>query len=128
MAKKSASGINKSELIRSYVAANPGAKPKAIAEALSTQTGEKYTPTFVSTIKTKLKKDGGKNPGKRGRKPKPAMAMGTGFDNGIMASAGRASGLAAALPIFKAANELLKVAGDRATAREVLDMMAALRS
>ena len=127
MAKKSASGINKSELIRSYVAANPEAKPKAIAAALSTQTGEKFTPTFVSTIKTKLKKDGGKKPGKRGRKPK-GTAMGTGVDNGIVASVGRANGFSAALPIFKAANELLKVAGDRATAREVLDMMAALRS
>lgn len=126
MAKKSASGINKSELIRSYVAANPEAKPKAIAAALSTQTGEKFTPTFVSTIKTKLKKDGGKKAGKRGRKPK--AAMGTGFDNGVVASVGRAHGISAALPIFKAANELLKVAGDRATAREVLDMMAALRS
>jgi hypothetical protein len=126
MAKKSASGINKSELIRSYVAANPGAKPKAIAAALSTQTGEKFTPTFVSTIKTKLKKDGGKKPGKRGRKPK--SAMGTGFDNGVVAGVDRAHGFSAALPIFKAANELLKVAGNRATAREVLDMMAALRS
>lgn len=126
MAKKSASGINKSELIRSYVAGNPEAKPKAIAAALSTQTGTKFTAAFVSTIKTKLKKDGGKKPGKRGRKPK--AATGTGFDNGIVTSVGRAKGLSAALPIFKAANELLKVAGDRATAREVLDMMAALRS
>ena len=120
MAKKSASGVNKSELIRSYVAANPEAKPKAIAQALSTQTGEKFSPTFVSTIKTKLKKDGGKKPGKRGRKPGPKPVT----SGGVVAG----NSFAAAMPIFKAANELLKVAGSRATAREVLDMVAALRS
>jgi hypothetical protein len=102
-------------------------EPKAIAEALSAESGEKFTPTFVSTIKTKLKKDSGKTPGKRGRKPK-SMALGGDVVGNSFVGDTKGNGFAAAMPIFKAANELLKVAGDRATAREVLDMVAALRA
>lgn len=62
MAKKSG-GPNKSEAIRDYYAANPTAKPKDVAEALSKQ-GVTVTPAFVSTIRSTSKK---KKVGKRGR-------------------------------------------------------------
>lgn len=123
--RRSASGINKSELIRKYVTENPSAKPKAVAEALSASTGEKFTPVFVSTIKSADKKRGGKKPGKRGRRPGSiGMAGGIVVNDG---SAPTRQSFSQAMPIFMAANQLLKAAGDRATAREVLDMVAALR-
>ena len=123
MAKKKSAGVNKSQLIRDYMAANPDASPKAVAEAMSAQ-GVVVSAQFVSTTKSNAKKAAGKKPGKRGPKPKGSDSIGTGLNNGIAAPGSYAQ----AMPIFKAAGELLKLAGDRATAREVLDMVSALRS
>lgn len=123
MAKKKSAGVNKSQLIRDYMSANPDASPKAVAEAMSAQ-GVVVSPQFVSTTKSNAKKAAGKKPGKRGPKPKGSATMGTGIDSGNVARGGYAQ----AMPIFKAAGELLKLAGDRATAREVLDIVSALRS
>jgi uncharacterized MAPEG superfamily protein len=122
--RKSANGINKSALIREYMAVNPSAKPKAVAEALSAQHGIAITPQAVSMTKANDKKTSGKKPGRRGRKPRSMVAAssGVGTGNGFAPQS-----FASAMPIFKAASELLKVAGDRAVAREVLDMVAALR-
>lgn len=50
MAKKSA-GPNKSQAIRDYYAAHPGAKPKEIAAELK-KAGIDVTPAFISTIRS----------------------------------------------------------------------------
>lgn len=62
MAKKS---VNRSQAIREFVEAKPGAKPKIIAEALSKK-GIRVTPQYVSTILSNSKKRSGKT---RSRKP-----------------------------------------------------------
>jgi hypothetical protein len=71
MAKKS-SGTNKSQAIREYYAAHPGAKPKQVVEALAAQ-GVQVSPAFVSTIRstsvTKGRKRGPKPGTKRGPRP-----------------------------------------------------------
>lgn len=91
---------------------------KPVAAELG-QIDSKFTPAFISKIRTADRKRAGKKPGKRGPKP-----MGHDFGNPLLPQ----TGFASAFPIFKAANELLKLAGSKAVAREVLDMMAALRS
>lgn len=55
MAKKAASGVNKSELIRQYKQEHPDAGPTAIVEALGQQ-GVKVTPAFVSTVLSNAKR------------------------------------------------------------------------
>lgn len=64
---KEAKGVNKSQAIRDYKAANPGAAPKDIAAALGGQ-GQAVSAQFVSTVLSNAKKAGGKI-GKRGPKP-----------------------------------------------------------
>lgn len=64
MPKKAKSGPNKSVAIREYKAANPEAKPKQIAEALS---GLNVSAQFVSTVLSNDKKKG--KGAKRGPKP-----------------------------------------------------------
>lgn len=65
MAKKS-SAPNKSQTIRDYVAANPTAKPKAIAEALSKK-GLDVNAQYVSTILSNDRKSKTKRRAKTGR-------------------------------------------------------------
>lgn len=115
MAKKASA--NKSQVIRDYKAANPSAAPKEIAESLS-KTGVEVSAQFVSTVLSNAKKKAGKKPGKRGPKPKSTAAINVTGGNSF----------ASAMPIFKAAGELLKLAGDKSLAKEALDMVAALRS
>lgn len=62
--------VNKSEEVRSYMASNPDAQPKEVAEALGKK-GIKVTPQAVSTIKFNEAKKAGKKAGRRGR-PKGA--------------------------------------------------------
>jgi hypothetical protein len=52
MAKKS---VNKSALVRDYLAKYPGKGPTAIAQQINEEKGIKVTGKFVATIKTKLK-------------------------------------------------------------------------
>jgi hypothetical protein len=115
--KKSATGVNKSELIRAYMKEFPEKKPKEVAEFISNQTGEKITPIYVSTIKSNDKKKAGKKPGKRGRKAKMAehdvgnpFAGGNVVDNGIVA--------------IEAAGALLKACGSVEAARKTLEAIA----
>ena len=68
MAKKRGS-VNLSEEIRKYVASNPNAKPKAVAEGLA-KAGMKVTPIYVSTVLSNARRKSGK--GKRGRKGRAA--------------------------------------------------------
>jgi hypothetical protein len=65
MAKKR-KGVNLSEEIRKYVAANPKAKPKAVSEGLAAA-GVKVTPVYVSTILSNARRKSGKGK-RRGRK------------------------------------------------------------
>lgn len=55
MAKKD---LNKSQIVRDYLAAHPDAMPKEVMAALDVQ-GIKVSRVHVSTIKSKLKKAGG---------------------------------------------------------------------
>lgn len=66
MAKKKASGPNKSAAIRDYYAKNPNAKPKEVEAAL-TKAGVKTTTAFISTIRSNMKKGKGTGTKKRGR-------------------------------------------------------------
>ena len=66
MAKKRG-GINLSEEIRKYVAANPNDKPKAISAGLAVK-GVKVTPIYVSTVLSNERRKSGKRK-RRGRKP-----------------------------------------------------------
>lgn len=60
---KAGSGVNKSQAIRDYLSANPGAKPKDVAAALTAK-GIDVAPAFVSVVKSKSR--GGKR--RRGKK------------------------------------------------------------
>ena len=62
--------VNKSEAIRSFIAANPNAKPKEVVAALKEKKIE-VSAAFVSTLKSNDKRTGkGKGPkAKAGRKP-----------------------------------------------------------
>ncbi|TWU10711.1 hypothetical protein [Allorhodopirellula heiligendammensis] len=64
MAKKKSSGVNKSQAIREYCAANPEAKPLEVAEAMKA-IGIDVNAQFVSTVKSNSKKS--KKTGRRGR-------------------------------------------------------------
>lgn len=66
--KKAAKGVNKSQAIRDYKAANPDAGPTAIVAALGEQ-GLTVTSALVSNVLTTAKK-GKKTGKKRGRPPK----------------------------------------------------------
>ncbi|TWT98590.1 hypothetical protein [Stieleria varia] len=68
MAKKSASGVNKSKEIRDYYAANPKAKPKEIVEAMA-EKGINVSAQYVSTIRINSKKKSGKKTGKKRGRP-----------------------------------------------------------
>ena len=56
MAKKS---VNKSALIRDYLAKYPENGPSAIAKQINAEHGMKLSGKFVATVKTKLKQAGG---------------------------------------------------------------------
>ncbi len=64
MAKKKSNGVNKSQAIRDYYAANPSAKPMEVADAMKAE-GIDVNAQFVSTVKSNSKKS--KKTGRRGR-------------------------------------------------------------
>ena len=109
MAKKKSS-INKSQAIRDYVAANPSAKPKEVAAALTEQHGVSFTPQAVSMTKSNAKKKAGKKPAKRGPKPKD-HTLGNPF---------RGSDFAA---IAEAAVKLIRLAGGTKNAQAAVEVM-----
>ncbi|WP_254513864.1 hypothetical protein [Anatilimnocola floriformis] len=116
MAKKKSAGINKSQVIRDYMAANPEAKPKDVAAALTAEHGVSFTPQAVSMTKSNDKKAGKKKPGKRGPKPlkKPIHVgnplHGDAFNNGLVA--------------IEAAGALLMACGSVETAHKTLEAIA----
>jgi hypothetical protein len=59
--------VNVSEAVRNYIKEHGDEGPMAVAEAVSIQVGKKISPTYVSNIKSMMKKKGGGK--KRGRKP-----------------------------------------------------------
>lgn len=76
MAKRAESDVNKSEEIRKALKANPGMKPKEIAEML-TAAGVPVNAQYVSVIKGKMKPRKGRPGRKPGRKPgRPAGRSG----------------------------------------------------
>ncbi len=69
--RKKKARVNKSQVVRDYMAANPEVGPKGVSAALKKK-GIKVSPQMVSTIKTKAKK---KSSGKkRGRPAKKKLA------------------------------------------------------
>jgi len=85
MARKSKSGVNKSQAIRDYIAANPKSKPKEIVEALKGQ-GVEVTPAFVSTLRSNDKRKSGAPRGRRGRRPAEAVnGSGLGIESLVQA-------------------------------------------
>jgi hypothetical protein len=77
MAKKSAGGPNKSEVIRKYKADNPKQGPKEISEALG-KTGFKVSPAFISTVLSNARRKSGKPGRKRGRVAKASVTASKG--------------------------------------------------
>jgi hypothetical protein len=71
--KAPAQKVNKSQAIRDYCEANPTVGPKETAAALTKQ-GIKVSTAFVSTIKTKAKKNKTQTPKRRGRPRKNAAS------------------------------------------------------
>ena len=105
MAKKGS--VNKSQAIRDYSAANPEAKPRAIAAALKKQ-GVNVTPEFVSTVRSNDKRNHG-NTG-RGRK------LG-------MVNAGGKGAISQAVPLLIQAKKMADLLGGTRKAREALDAL-----
>ncbi|WP_254509044.1 hypothetical protein [Anatilimnocola floriformis] len=110
--KKSANKVNKSELIRAYIAEFPDKSPKEVADFITAQ-GYPVSPQFVSTTKSNAKKKAGKKPGKRGPKPKLASIAPLGgsiVDNGLVA--------------IESAGSLLTACGSLEAARKTLEAIA----
>lgn len=83
MARKKAaakSDVNKSQAIRDYLKAHRGAKPQAVAAALTEQ-GIKVTPQTVSTVKFNMKKKKGR------KKPAARKAAPSGGNDAVSMSA-----------------------------------------
>jgi hypothetical protein len=116
MAKKSKSDINKNEAVANYLAQNPGAMPKQMAEDLTKQHGVEFTPTGVSTTKFQLKKSGRIPGGKRRGRPKGAAKNGR----------GAASPAKVDISDLVAAKKMAEKLGGVAKAREVLGLLAQL--
>lgn len=126
MAKKKSGGPNRSEAIRSYYAANPNAKPKEVAEALSKQ-GISVTPAFVSTVRSTSK--GKKKTGKRGRPAGRKTARKTGRPVGRPSTARRsaASSDQVSVDSLMRAKELVNEMGGVEDARYALEALERLR-
>ncbi len=111
MARKSKSGVNKSQAIRDYITANPKSKPKEIVEALTAQ-GVEVSPAFVSTLKSNDKRKGGKGPGRRGR-PAGSKSGGSvlGVESLVQAKsfADKVGGIENAREILSALSKLSKI-------------------
>lgn len=113
MAKKKAGGINKSELIRAFKAEHPEAKPKEIADALTTKHGVEFKPQVVSTTLSNAKKAAVKKPAKRGPKSKKGQA-----DAAVVMANASATG---DWDFIDAAEAFVKLVGGT-MARKVLEM------
>jgi hypothetical protein len=104
---------NKSAMIREYMAAHPDQQPKAVAEALTKQTGQEFTAAVVSTVKNQAKKKAGGNNGPA--KGKKAQDAGGEALNGVVM--GR----------LKSAAQFIKVSGGVANAKALLDAVEELK-
>ena len=104
MAKKSADGVNKSELIRNYITTHKRAKRSAVVAAMAEQ-GIEVSAQFVSTVKGNMKKKRG------GRRAKAEIA---------------ASSDTFSLSTLVQAKRLAEQLGGVAKAKEALDALAKL--
>jgi hypothetical protein len=128
MAKKKSS-LNKSQVIRDYVAAHPEAKPKDVAAALTAQHGVEFTSQAVSMTKSNDKKKSGKT-GRRSRSTKGSVTF-LSNENGKSRKnihvAFPAGGLTAFANAFMAAGHLIEQAGDLETASKILSIVAEVK-
>jgi hypothetical protein len=92
--------INKTQLIKDYAAEHPDAKPKAIAEALTGQTGVKFDNRVVSQTLLMAKKAGKK---------------------------ARAKGIDGVSKTLLSAASLVKAAGGFENAKKALEILAKLK-
>ncbi|MDZ4818575.1 MAG: hypothetical protein SGJ20_06335 [Planctomycetota bacterium] len=74
MAKSSAKKINKSQLVRDYLAEHPRAKPRVIRPAIKAAFGVDISPQMISMIKTKTK-SGGRRKVASAVRAKPARSI-----------------------------------------------------
>ncbi len=109
--------INKSQAVLAYMADNPDAKPKAVAEALATK-GITVTPGAVSTIKFQAAKKGDAPAAKRPGRP---------AKTGKSAKSAAKSGGNSNLDQLIAAKELADRVGGVDEAKRLLDTLAKLR-
>jgi hypothetical protein len=113
MAKKARKqGLNKSQLIRDYMAANPEAGPQAVSDALKAEHGIEVKPQFVSTIKSNDKRKGGGNGIRRQSvRGTAAVAAAGGVSSGALLAAkkfvGQVGGVAEAKTALALLGELL---------------------
>ncbi len=113
MAKKSASSVNKSELIRNIKGENPAFKPIDICDVLKKEHGIVVKPAYVSTIlsQAKARELAGKVPGKRGRPRLETLDQGSNvsFDNLLKAKhlVDQVGGVAEAISAIHALTKIL---------------------
>src|SRR5580658_8727031 len=74
MAKRS---VNKSALVREYLAKYPEKGPSAIANQITEEHGVKLSGKFVATVKTKLKQAAASPPAPANKKPGPVSMKST---------------------------------------------------
>jgi len=113
MARKRASGLSKSELIRQVVAENPGIGPTEVAQLIESTHKIKVSPAMVSTVLSQDRSRGGK-PKRRGRPPKPAA--------GSVAHAKASKGLT--VEALMRAKKLVDEMGGIAEAKKALDALS----
>src|SRR5690348_15255794 len=113
MAKKAATGANKSATIRNYKKEHPEAGPTEIATSLS-KDGMRVTPQFVSTVLSNAKRRGGKRGRRRmGRRAAAPVARQTSGNNDLLQN-------------LVEAKKLAERMGGVEKAREALDVLAKL--
>jgi hypothetical protein len=111
MAKKKASGVNKSKAIKEALAANPDASSREIADGLASR-GIPVTPTYVANVKSTLKKRRGRPKGKKGSRTSGAKSVSD----------------SVSLSALVQANKLATELGGVEKARDLLAALAKLRA
>ena len=122
MAKKKSDGVNKSQEIRDFYAANPDAKPAQVVEALA-EKGIVVDAQFVSTVKSNAKKAGAGKSRKASRKASSPRKTAT---RAARPKKAAASGEVSLQSLLKA-KELVAEMGGVEDARNALAMLEQLR-
>lgn len=126
MAKKARGGVNKSQLIRDYMAAHPEAGPQAVVEGVKSEHGVEVTAQFVSTIKSNDRRKAGApagRRGRRGRRPGAASAASSGAASGASGGATRGN---VSPELLLQAKKLVDEMGGINKAKTAVDLLAEL--